>query len=161
MIVVLGSVDVEKLLEEIKIIPLHEGGYGGRQVMLQTVKDSTPDYFKNLTYKEQKDEFGYEEEEFIYPIWDIPYINNLITELNMHRARLLMVPPYANYSYHTDPSKRIHIPVITHEDCFFLMEDEILRCPVGHSYLVDTTKKHTFVNASENCNRIHIVGCVK
>jgi len=63
------------------------------------------------------------------------------------------------YTYHQDPTKRIHIPLITNENCFMVIEDEIYRYPAeGDYYLVDTTKRHTFVNASFE-ERIHIVGC--
>ena len=68
--------------------------------------------------------------------------------------------PKTCYTYHQDWSKRLHIPLITNENCFFIIDDKVSRHPAdGRSYIVDTTKMHTFVNASLE-NRIHIVGCV-
>ena len=68
--------------------------------------------------------------------------------------------PKTCYSYHWDPTKRMHIPLLTNENNFFVIDDEISRYPAdGSYYLIDTTKKHTFVNASFE-NRLHIVGCV-
>jgi len=68
--------------------------------------------------------------------------------------------PTTCYSYHWDPTKRMHIPLLTNENNFFVIDDEISRYPAdGSYYLIDTTKKHTFVNASFE-NRLHIVGCV-
>ena len=78
----------------------------------------------------------------------------------MFRSRLMKMQPKTCYTYHWDPTKRMHKPLITNEDNFFIIEDELSRYPAdGSYYLVDTTKKHTFVNASRE-NRIHIVGCV-
>ena len=42
--------------------------------------------------------------------------------------------------------------------CFFVIDDKITRYPAdGNWYIVDTTKKHTALNASWN-DRIHLVG---
>ena len=144
-------VDIKKILEEIKIIPDYD-----RQIMLQSVKgNSDPNYgigrIKNLDHGEK---------EFINPIFNMPYVNNLLKELNMYRTRLMKMTPYSCYSYHKDPTPRIHIPIITHDNCFMVIEDEIHRFAIGNWYKVDTTKMHTFVNASTDCARIHIVGCI-
>ncbi len=62
------------------------------------------------------------------------------------------------YSYHQDQGKRFHIPLITNDNCFFVVEDKIVRYPAdGNYYIVDTTKKHTAVNASWE-DRIHLIG---
>ena len=64
------------------------------------------------------------------------------------------------YSYHTDKTPRIHIPLITNDKCFMIVDDEVIRLPAnGDVYLIDTTKFHTFLNGSWE-TRIHIVGNV-
>ena len=78
----------------------------------------------------------------------------------MFRTRIMRLRPYQCYSYHIDPSPRIHIPLITNENCFMIIDDMLYRYPAdGNYYLADTTKIHTFVNASLE-DRIHIVGGV-
>ena len=78
----------------------------------------------------------------------------------MCRSRLMKLEPFHCYSYHRDASKRIHIPLITNERCMFIIEDEVHRYPAdGNSYIIDTTKMHTAINASYE-DRYHIVGCL-
>ena len=91
--------------------------------------------------------------------FDLPYTNSVMANLGMYRSRLMKMSSKTCYSYHRDPTKRIHIPLITNDKCFFVIDDEVSYYPAdGSHYLVDTTKKHTFVNASRE-DRIHIVGC--
>ena len=76
----------------------------------------------------------------------------------MVRTRIMTMSSKTCYSYHWDLSSRIHLPLIANEDCFFVIEDEVYRTPAdGSVYRVDTTKKHTFVNASFE-KRIHVMG---
>ena len=68
--------------------------------------------------------------------------------------------PYQCYSYHRDQTKRLHIPIITNDKCFLVVDDEVVRTPIeGNSYVIDTTKIHTAVNASFE-DRIHLIGCL-
>ena len=92
--------------------------------------------------------------------YDLPYTNSVLSDLKMYRSRLMNMPPKYCYSYHKDPTPRMHIPLITNENCFFVVDDEVIRLPAdGNHYLIDTRKIHTFVNASWH-HRLHIVGCV-
>lgn len=100
------------------------------------------------------------ENEFVKPNFDMPYTNKVLKDLGMYRSRLMNMPPKTCYTYHMDYTKRIHIPLITNDYCFFVLEDEVLRIPAdGNHYLIDTTKRHTFVNASLH-HRLHLIGCV-
>ena len=48
---------------------------------------------------------------------------------------------------HYDQVKRLHIPIVTNEYCFFVIEDKIVRYPAdGNYYIIDTTKHHTAIN---------------
>ena len=60
------------------------------------------------------------------------------------------------YWAHTDRLDRVHIPLVTNYDNFFVIDDTIHRLPVGDVYLSKTTSYHTFVNASQE-ERIHLV----
>ena len=144
-------VNIKKILSELKKLPAYD-----RQIMLQTVKGETDPFYGTGRLSES----NHSEEKFIYPLFNMPYTNNLLKELKMTRSRVMKLVPFSCYSYHQDLTKRIHIPLVTNENCFMVIDDEIHRYPNdGNYYLVDTTKKHTFINAS-NRDRIHIVGCV-
>ncbi len=144
------SIDIQKILNELKKIPKQE------QIMLQKVKGKDDNYgIGSLTAKD------YPESEFnvlVYP--ELEYTNSIITDLNMCRTRVMRMSKKSCYSYHYDKTKRIHIPLVTNKNCFMVIEDEVFRYPAdGNYYIVDTTKMHTFVNASFE-ERIHIVGCI-
>ena len=99
--------------------------------------------------------------EFKYTLFDLPYINSIIEEHNLYRVRLMKLKSKTCYSYHQDQCKRFHIPLITNDNCFFVIEDEIKRYPAdGNYFIIDTNKKHTAVNASWD-DRIHLIGNLK
>ena len=146
-------IDIQKILNELKKIPKQE------QIMLQKVKGKDDNYgigSYGVTVSED-----HPEREFnvsVYP--ELEYTNSIITELNMYRTRVMRMSKKSCYSYHFDRTKRIHIPLITNKDCFMVIEDKVFRYPAdGNYYIIDTTKMHTFVNASKE-ERIHIVGCI-
>jgi len=88
-------------------------------------------------------------------------IENLITRYQGFRSRIMIMPPRACYSIHADPTARIHIPIITNDQCWMIWPHNQLcfRLLAGKSYYADTRRHHTFVNGSTE-NRIHIVMCV-
>jgi hypothetical protein len=100
------------------------------------------------------------EELYTHLLFDIPYINSIISEHNLCRTRVMKMKPKTCYYWHHDSTKRLHIPIITHEHCFLVLENEgRIHLPAdGSAYLVDTTQKHTAMNCSK-IDRIHIVGC--
>lgn len=145
------KIDIDKVIKELSALPDYD-----RQLMLQKVEGESNEYglgrFDNMKHSET---------DFDTPIYDIPYTNSILKDLGMCRARLMKMNPYQCYSYHVDLSKRVHIPLITHDHCFMVIDDEVHRYPAdGSHYLVDTTKRHTAINASNDVVRIHIVGCV-
>ena len=95
---------------------------------------------------------------FAYPD-KMPYTKTILEDLRMYRTRAMNLRSKTCYSYHKDPTRRIHIPLVTNENCFIIVDDIINRYPAdGGYYIVDTTRKHTAVNASWE-ERIHLVGC--
>lgn len=139
------------------------------QIMLQTVTGCTdPAYGTGSLLQNHKGTMEERvalvkeiEKEFTVPLWPgLIYTNQILTDLGMYRSRVMKMRDRTCYSYHVDPTGRIHIPLKTNENCFFVIEDEVVRLPAnGSSYFIDTTKKHTFVNASFE-ERVHIVGCI-
>ena len=150
------SIDHTKILDEIKTLNLTaeylRSVYG--QVMLQTVEGCTDKEYGIGRVTEVK----HSENEFVVPIYDqLQYTNSIIQELGMTRTRLMYMMGPTCYTYHKDPTPRMHIPLITNDKCFMVLDDEVHRYPVGKAYFVDTTKMHTFVNGSTEV-RLHIVG---
>lgn len=141
-------IDIDHILLEIESLPEYK-----TQLSLQITSEGNSGEGK-------LEKLNHTEKDFNIFAYDLPYTNSILTQLGMYRSRLMRMKPKTCYSYHWDPTKRMHIPLITNEDNFFVIDDEVSRYPAdGSYYLVDTTKKHTFVNASFD-SRIHIVGCV-
>ena len=142
-------INITKILEEIKILPKWD-----TQICLQGTK-TIKDPFAGINFAKKLPE---KEIEFKYPIFDMPYINSIIEEHNLYRVRLMNLKSKTCYSYHRDQCRRFHIPIITNDNCFFVIEDRLARLPAnGNYYIIDTNKKHTAVNASWD-DRIHLIG---
>ncbi len=141
--------DLNKIKSELDLLPKWED-----QICLQgtkTIKDHSAGTGRAIDLPEK-------EVEFTYPLFDIPYINSIIKEHNLYRVRLMNLKSKTCYSYHKDQGKRFHIPIITNENCFFIVEDKLIRYSADGNYcIVDTSKKHTAVNASWK-DRIHLIG---
>ena len=73
------------------------------------------------------------------------------------RMRFLMKPPRSCLSWHRDPEKRLHIPIITNPGCRMVIENESFHLPAdGSVYITDNTKYHNFFNGGE-IDRLHLV----
>ncbi len=85
-----------------------------------------------------------------------------VSNYGVVRARLMVAPPKSCYSIHSDPTPRVHLPVITNPGCLMCFPEHgvMEHMPAdGTTYWVDTTKTHTFINCSER-DRIHLIGVV-
>ena len=85
-------------------------------------------------------------------------VYNLVRKhFKIGRMRFLMKPPRTCLSWHRDPEKRLHIPIITNVGNKMIIEDIALHMPAdGAAYITDNTKYHNFFNGSE-CERVHLV----
>jgi hypothetical protein len=86
-------------------------------------------------------------------------MNKIQEKYSVYRTRFMLSEPKTNLTWHRDVSKRIHIPIYTNENCFMVIENSVVKLPAGNTYLVDTTKYHTAINAS-NSSRVHLVACL-
>lgn len=144
--------NIDRILLELELLPEYD-----TQISLQTV-DGESDYNYGTGKLTSRDK--HIEQDFIIPLFDIPYTNSILKDLNMYRTRVMRMHSKTCYSYHKDPTMRIHIPLITNDECFIIVDDKVIRYPAdGNHYIVDTTKMHTAVNASLE-ERIHIIGCI-
>ena len=144
------SIDIERILLEMQILPEYK-----TQLALQKAPGSKLSGEGTLSDLDDVTENMFTE--FIY---NMKYTNSILKEHNVYRARLMKLKPRTNYTYHQDYTKRFHIPLITNDKCFFVIDDEVIRYPAdGNYHIVDTTKFHTAINGSIE-DRIHIIGCI-
>ena len=74
------------------------------------------------------------------------------------RMRLMKLKGRQCMSLHVDLEKRIHIPIITNENCLMIVDDEVFHMPAeGNAYLVNTKKRHTALNSNKDFERIHLM----
>lgn len=147
-------IDIDRILIELDyVLPKHD-----TQISLQGVEGQTDPFYGTGKITDIAE---HTETDFIYPIFsELTYTNQVLEQLNVYRARVMRMKPKTCYSYHRDYTRRLHIPLITNNKCFFIIDDEVFRYPAdGNFYIADTQKLHTFVNASFE-ERIHIVGCI-
>ena len=84
----------------------------------------------------------------------------VINKYNLIRTRLMWVSPMTCYSMHKDSTPRIHIPMITNPECYFVFKQGIIQhMPVGSVYWTNTVNLHTFMNCSDK-PRLHLIGAV-
>ena len=109
---------------------------------------------------EYVDEEAYNE---ICPEFAGTYTEEVYNECKKHyklgRMRFLMKPPRSCLSWHRDPERRLHIPIITNLGCRMVIENEAQYMSTEHVYITDNTKYHNFFNGGEE-NRVHIVATI-
>ena len=151
-------IDIERILLELEMLPKYKN-----QIMLQTYEGNEDPFdgtgaLPALIRPANLPSGGWSETVYNLPLFDLPYTNSIISDLGMFRTRVMMMKPHRCYSYHKDPTPRIHIPLITDEKCMLIVDDKVIRLPAdGNYYKIDTTLYHTALNGS-NIERIHLVG---
>ncbi len=84
----------------------------------------------------------------------------VISQYTLKRTRLVWLSPMSCYSMHKDTTPRIHIPMITNLECYFVFKQGIIQhMPVGSVYWTNTVNLHTFMNCSTE-SRLHLIGVV-
>jgi hypothetical protein len=96
------------------------------------------------------------------PYFKDTIFEKLIVDYKLYRTRLMWVNKMSCYSIHKDSTPRIHIPLVTNPECYFVFKDDasFIHMETGHVYWADTRKNHTFINCSE-MERLHLVGVVE
>ena len=160
MIKILSSIDSVSLLDEYRVLrkDMQWTGMGnkGKQVGLQYRENE--DYWTSGVGKRRGNEFDYFH---LNPFFKNTKFESLINEFKLYRSRLIWLEPYSCYSMHADSTPRIHVPLVTNKDCYFVFKDTglINHLPINNIYWVDTTKTHTFINCSEE-RRLHFMGII-
>lgn len=130
-------------------------GHKGKQTGLQYKDNENP--WTSAVGKSQGQEIAYTN---LNSFFKGTIFEEIINKYNFKRTRLMWVGPYACYSMHKDETPRIHIPLITNPECYFLFQSgQLTNLKKGYVWRVDTTKPHTFINCSDQ-HRLHLVGVV-
>jgi hypothetical protein len=144
--------DTYKVLED--YIQWTDYGHKGKQAGLQYRKGEDP--WTSAVGKSKGNELSYTN---LNPFFKGTDFDVIITKYNFLRTRLMWVGPFACYSMHRDQTPRLHIPLITNPNCYFIINEKVVHIPADGLYWVDTTKVHTFINCSDQ-PRLHLVGVV-
>lgn len=128
-------------------------GHKGKQTSLQHRLNEDP--WTSGVGKSKGDELEYSE---INPFFKDTVFENIIKKYCLKRTRLMWLEPYSCYSMHRDTTIRIHIPIITNPNCYFVFKTgDVVYLPPDNVYQVTTTEPHTFINCSDY-SRLHLVG---
>ena len=159
MIKILTKIDIQPILDfylavENNII-WDEIISKGKQTGIQYQEGSDP--WSSAVGRSKGNELSYDQ---LNPFYKGTIIETLINQFNLKRTRLMWINPYACYSIHKDTTPRIHIPMITNPECYFVFKTGIIQhMPAGAVYWTDTTLPHTFMNCSD-ISRLHLVGAI-
>jgi hypothetical protein len=94
------------------------------------------------------------------PFFKDTVFEEIIKEYDLKKSRLMWIRSFSCYTMHFDATPRIHIPIITNPECYFVFKDGLVEhLEIGSTYWVDTRVYHTFMNCS-NHDRLHLVGVV-
>jgi hypothetical protein len=132
------------------------------QIMCQSYIEDDDNWYTGIGSIEEleiKEEKSYK---FINKSLKDTEIEKLIVKHNGFRTRIMAMPPRQCYSIHADPTPRIHIPIVTSDQCWMIWptKSSCFQLKEGSVYWTNTKIPHTFVNGSKDEYRIHIVMCV-
>ena len=86
-------------------------------------------------------------------------INIFKEKYGVVRGRYMMMNWKTCLTYHNDLTTRIHLPLVTNDGCFMIIDGKVEKLQEGITYHVDTTKQHTALNAGRHL-RFHMVFCL-
>jgi len=138
------------IIEKMKVEQLHQYGLKGR------IDDTEYEYgegrakldvdFSNWnTWRDESYNTG----------WMVNFLN-LFTDQVVGRIRVMRLAPRRCYSWHADPSIRIHVPIITSEDNLMVIGKQVQHLSIGHIWWTNTVIPHTAMNCSIK-DRYHLV----
>ena len=149
------TVDIQNVLEEYNKHK-DEWPWANNKVALNNHTGQEYDV-TDTRYKLVYTEYKYINRIFKNTLWE-----QMIDQLPIKkgRARLQIMKPTSVLDLHRDFEQRYHLAIITDPACLFLdaEENKTYHIPAdGFWYKVDTTKLHSALNASNNCDRLHLV----
>ena len=160
MIKILRTIDTSPLIDCFNSIDAEiqwsDFGHKGKQAGLQHKPGENP--WTSAVGRSSGHELESTE---LNPFFSGTVFEELINEFGFYKTRLMWVGPFACYSMHKDETPRVHIPLITNLDCYFVFKYTGLKhLAPGFVHWVDTRLPHTFMNCSDKW-RLHLIGAVK
>ena len=155
--------DIEQVKWEYDNLFLHrntpdwyESEGGGTQLCIQSYNDATDPYTEGCGSMSR----FHDRTEFMYSTLNPIFKNTVFEDITKEhfRARFMKMVMHTTYSVHADKAPRLHLAIDTHDDAYFFWPEhkEFVHIPLdGYMYWIDTTEKHTFVNAGPD--RTHLV----
>jgi len=159
MIKIIDKIDITELLASYhkleKDIQWTDYGHKGKQAGLQYSEPDDP--WTSAVGKSKGQELSYST---INPFFKNTIFDEIIQKYNLSRTRLLWSGPFSCYSMHKDSTPRIHVPLITNPECYFVFKAGLIQhMPINAVYRTNTILRHTFINCSD-FPRLHLVGAV-
>ncbi len=158
MIKILTSYNIEPLLisyNKLEKDIVWTDYIGKKQTGLQFKENEDP--WASAVGKSRGNEFKYTN---LNPFFKDTIFEEVINQYKLKRTRLMWTSPMTCYSMHKDTTPRIHIPMITNPECYFVFKTGIIQhMPVGSVYWTNTVNLHTFMNCSTE-SRLHLIGVV-
>lgn len=156
----LESIDVSPILEEYARLESNiiwaDYGFKGRQAGLQ--HKINEDEWASAVGRSSGNEFA---SSILNPFFKDTLFEELIVKYKLFKTRLMWLNPYACYSMHQDESPRIHIPLVTNSQCYFIFREmSPVYLKINNVYWTDTRQLHSFMNCSD-VPRLHLVGAVQ
>jgi hypothetical protein len=157
---IIDSIDIAPILEyyssvehDIKWV---EYGHKGKQAGIQYLSGQDP--WSGAVGKSQGRELQYDQ---LNPYFTGTIFEQIVNKYKFKRARLMWVGTMSCYSMHVDSTPRVHIPLITNKDCYFVFKNGVpVHLAPGFVHYTKTTLPHTFMNCSEH-PRLHLVGAIE
>ena len=159
MIKILSHIDVQPLLDEYSRLEkdIQWTDYGNKKQVGLQFKDKE-DPWASSVGTSRGNELAYTT---LNPFFKDTVFEEVINKYKLKRTRLMWTSPMTCYSMHKDSTPRIHIPMITNPECYFVFKAGIIQhMPVGLVYWTNTVNSHTFMNCS-NKSRLHLIGVVE
>jgi len=152
--------DFQLLQNEIEHI-IQKVGFEKNQIICQSLKENPNQWHLGVGSIEELEEKEEKKYNHLHTDLSGSYLEKIINQHKGYRTRIMLMPPRHCYSIHEDPSKRIHIPIVTSGQCWMIWPgfNACYQLKTNLCYLTDTTKPHTFINGGTE-NRIHIVMCI-
>jgi hypothetical protein len=164
MLKILKKVDEFELLKKEILELVDRVGFQGpykNQIICQSLTEGVEDWQTGIGRIEELEIQKEQEYKHLQPSLKGTKIENIINEFSAFRSRILVMQPRSCYSVHSDPTPRIHIPIVVNSGCWMVWPNhqQCHHLMPGLIYQTNTTKSHTFINGGDDI-RIHLVLCV-
>jgi len=137
-------------------------GFRQNQIICQTTDVDSTDWYTGIGRIDLLEHTNEELYSQINPMLKGTMLAEIIEKYQGFRTRIMCMNSRSCYSIHSDPTPRLHIPLITNKGAWMVWPDSsvTIHLPRGYVYWTDTTQPHTFFNAGIE-DRIHIIMGVK